>query len=76
MTTSAPSPFDIRAEPTTNREQNGKWLGVAWERADLVTCSTPALAERYGKHGRVAILPNYVPASYLEIARHNHRPGR
>jgi glycosyltransferase involved in cell wall biosynthesis len=34
--------------------------------ADLVTVSTPALAERYGAHGRVAVLPNAVPAAILD----------
>jgi glycosyltransferase involved in cell wall biosynthesis len=66
-------PGRVENDPTTNREQNWKWLELACERADLVTCSTPALAERYGKHGRVAILPNYVPAAYLDIARQHDR---
>ena len=34
--------------------------------ADLVTVTTPQLARRYGAHGRVAILPNVVPDSYLD----------
>lgn len=29
--------------------------------ADLVTVTTPALAKRYGKHGRVEVLPNRIP---------------
>lgn len=43
------------------------WLRSACARADLVTCTTPALAERYARHGRVAVLPNLVPARYLEV---------
>lgn len=45
------------------------WCNVEWaaEIADLVTVTTPALAERYGSHGRVAVLPNYVPEILLEI---------
>ena len=39
--------------------------------ADLVTVSTPALAERYGAHGRVAVLPNCVPAAMLDYPRHS-----
>lgn len=35
--------------------------------ADLVTVSTPFLAERYAPHGRSVVLPNYVPESWLEI---------
>lgn len=41
----------------------------ACEMADLVTCSTPALAERYGAHGRVRVLRNRVPASMLDMSR-------
>lgn len=35
--------------------------------ADLVTVTTPALARRYAPHGRYAVLPNYIPKSYLDI---------
>jgi glycosyltransferase involved in cell wall biosynthesis len=41
----------------------------ACELADLVTCTTPALAEHYGAHGRVKILPNYVPEALLRLER-------
>ena len=34
--------------------------------ADLVTVSTPALADRYGAHGRVQVLPNAVPEKILD----------
>jgi glycosyltransferase involved in cell wall biosynthesis len=37
--------------------------------ADLVTVSTPALAERYGAHGRVIVLPNAVPEKILDYPR-------
>ena len=50
-------------------EHNGgrSWRNLAecCDIADLVTVSTPALAARYGAHGRVAIIPNYVPTRYL-----------
>lgn len=36
--------------------------------ADLVTVTTPALARRYAPHGRYVVLPNYIPAYYLDIA--------
>lgn len=44
-------------------------LREACELADLVTVSTPALAAVYGRHGRVVVLPNRVPAEYLRIRR-------
>src|SRR5690606_32644218 len=53
-----------RHNPATNREH----LARACRVADLVTVTTPTLARRYGAHGRVAVLPNMVPAAYLEVA--------
>lgn len=46
---------------------NGKWLERACLLADLVTTSTPDLARRYAPHGRVVVLPNLVPAAYLDV---------
>jgi hypothetical protein len=43
------------------------WLHRACAAADLVTCTTPALARRYGAHGRVKVIPNYVPRWYLDV---------
>lgn len=37
--------------------------------ATLVTVTTPALARRYGSHGRVRVIPNYVPQWYTELPR-------
>lgn len=37
--------------------------------ADMVTVSTPRLAEIYGKHGRVTVIPNRVPRRYLSVER-------
>lgn len=57
----------VAANPNHNR----RWLRKACDLADLVTVTTPALADRYGSHGRVAVLPNYVPAEYLSVpSRH------
>lgn len=53
--------------PLMDKDKNRDWLMRACEIADLVTVSTPALAERYGCSGRVAILPNLVPEWYLDI---------
>lgn len=49
-------------QPTANHEI----LDVCCQEADLVTCSTPALAGRYG-HGHGVVLPNLVPARYLTM---------
>lgn len=42
-------------------------LAEACDRADMVTVTTGALANRYGRHGRVTVLPNCVPAWYLDV---------
>ena len=49
-----------------NAARNHEWTDLACKRADLVTCTTPALARRYG-HGHGIVLPNYVPETYLSI---------
>ena len=54
-------------------DHNRMWLRRACEQADLVTVTTPALADRYGSHGRVRVLPNLVPAAYLEVPSHPSR---
>lgn len=42
-------------------------VAQACKDATLVTVTTPALAKRYGSHGRVSVLPNCVPQSYLNL---------
>lgn len=54
------------------RNLNRRNLRIACERADLVTCSTPAIAARYAPHGRYHLLPNCVPARYLDIVGAEH----
>jgi hypothetical protein len=51
--------------PALNPQQNFQHLRRACALADLVTVTTPALAARYGAHGRVEILPNCVPEALL-----------
>lgn len=53
--------------PKRDPNMNAHWLKRACAIADLVTCTTPALARRYAAHGRYAVLPNYIPAHYLDI---------
>lgn len=53
--------------PKTNSRSNWEWAAKACEIADLVTVTTEQLAEVYGSHGRVQIIPNYVPQRYLSI---------
>lgn len=55
--------------PTLSPERNWHHLRDACQLADMVTVTSPALAARYGKHGRVRVIPNYVPAHYLHTLR-------
>jgi glycosyltransferase involved in cell wall biosynthesis len=59
---------DNSAYSAWNREDH-HWsiMDQAAREADLVTVTTRRLADRYGKHGRVMILPNRVPAGALEL---------
>lgn len=59
-------------QPHLSPRRNKQWLKLACETADLVVCSTPALAERYARHGRVRIVRNRVPAWYLDVEREPH----
>jgi hypothetical protein len=52
-----------------NPAENWHHLERACRMADMVTVSTPALAERYGRHGRVRVLRNCVPEWYLRVGR-------
>lgn len=54
-------------QPQHSPDYNWKFLEEAAKAADWVTVTTPALAEEFGKHGRVSILPNYIPERYLSI---------
>lgn len=50
--------------PWSNRE----WLKESTKLADLVIVTTPHLADRYGGHGRVKIVPNFVPEAHLAVS--------
>lgn len=53
--------------PKVNPGWNRQHLARACRDADLVVCTTPALAHRYARHGRTVVVPNHVPARYLHI---------
>jgi hypothetical protein len=44
-------------------------LALACRDATLVTVSTPALLDVYARHGRGAVLPNYLPDHYYGLPR-------
>lgn len=53
-------------DATKRQVHNHTWVDLACERADIVTCTTPALKDRYG-HGHGRVLPNLIPQAYLDI---------
>lgn len=56
-------------DPRFNHKTNWMHAAKACELADWVTVTTESLAEEYGKHGRVSVIPNHIPESYLKIQR-------
>lgn len=46
-----------------------QWMDLAAREADLVTVTTPRLGARYGKHGRLAVIPNRVPEAATDLRR-------
>lgn len=58
--------FHPKYSPDSNRDI----IAQACRIADLVTVSTPALAHKYGAHGRVRLLRNYIPRWYLDVQPH------
>lgn len=62
-------PVRVNTHPKNNPESNWHHLKRACALADLVTVTTPALAERYGARGNAIVLPNCIPASMLALER-------
>lgn len=55
-----------RREPGQREPSRHSWanMATACREATLVTVSTPGLMERYARHGRGRVLPNYLPDGY------------
>lgn len=62
------------ADHKLNPEMNWQHAQRAAAAADLVTASTPEVAQVYGKHGRVTVIPNCIPERYLDIPRYEGPP--
>lgn len=61
--------FAGRVDPRTRQVRRHSWhhLAAACRDATLVTVSTPALLERYARHGRGHVLYNCLPDSYYGV---------
>lgn len=57
----------VNMHPRSTSPHSWHTAAETCRRAALVTVTTPALADRYGAHGRVRVLPNVVPAEYLDV---------
>jgi hypothetical protein len=57
-------PRNIRNRTEPGRDVSWRYLHAACRAASLVTVSTPALIDRYARHGRVAVLPNFLADHY------------
>lgn len=60
------NPARERVDPRRDPNYHREWLMEACRLADLVTCSTDVLAERYG-HGHAVVIPNYARQQWLEL---------
>lgn len=61
--------------PRWSPEENWQHAEAACRAADMVTVSTPALAKRYGGHGRVRVVRNCIPSAWLEAGRESPPPA-
>lgn len=55
------------SHPSKHQDRSWRWLQASCAAADAVVCTTPALVERYG-HGHGVVVPNFVPAKYLQCS--------
>lgn len=60
-------------QPKFNPAENKIWLRRATEICDLVTVSTPALKKYTSQYGGAVVLPNFVPASTLDLTKNSIR---
>jgi glycosyltransferase involved in cell wall biosynthesis len=62
--------------PKVKPELTWHWALESCRQATLTTCSTPALAERFGAPGRSRVLRNYVPSRFLSASGPPQRATR
>jgi glycosyltransferase involved in cell wall biosynthesis len=58
--------YDL-VHPRTSPDSNFRLLDETARHVDLLTCTTPTIAADYARGGRFRIIPNHVPAWYLNI---------
>lgn len=63
-------------QPHLNSEFNWRAVEKSCNMADRVVVTTEALAERYGKHGRVDVIPNYIPRKFIDWSKAQNRDNR
>lgn len=55
--------------PKSSPESNWQVAAEVCRTADMVTVTTPELADRYGGHGRVRVVENCIPRGYLDVTK-------
>lgn len=68
------NPRNIAWKHMQARRREGDAIRYACQHADLVTVTTPRLAEVYGGHGRVRVLPNCLPPGWDDADPTKYRP--
>lgn len=63
------NPAFANLHPRTKTDHAWKYCFDACRDASMVTVSTPALLPRYAPHGRGLVIPNCVPAMFLDLPR-------
>jgi glycosyltransferase involved in cell wall biosynthesis len=56
-----------RSAEEPDRDVSFRYVHEACAAASLVTVTTPALIPRYAPHGRVQVLPNFLPDHYYDL---------
>lgn len=63
-----------QVQPSLSPDTNWHWLSRSCALADAVTCSTPAIARKYGAAGRTFVVHNYLPEVYRTLDINDDMP--
>lgn len=61
------NPAWLGSHPSQSKERNYHWLQQACDQADRVIVTTERLRRQYGRNTPCDVIPNYVPAAYLDV---------
>lgn len=64
-------PLNPAFTPYQQQDMHWQFALQTCEKADLVTCTTQALADKYGNGANTVVIPNFIPERYLEVGGGN-----